>query len=372
MNRTENLPETVQPLRDREELFRQMVENTRQIVFLADAVSGRVIYVNPAFEKISGHPCQSLCEQPESWLEIVHPDDQPRVRAARASLTRSSGGFILEYRILRPDGTIRWLRNHTFPITDETGWISHVVGVAEDITDRRQTEEQLRASGEQLRQFAARVESVREEERSRIAREVHDELAQSLTALRFGLWWLDHRLAALPGEELQLCRERAADMMQLVDQTIKSVQRIATDLRPSILDSLGLLAAIEWLAQDFQTRTGISLHLTSVFDDAGLDKASATALFRILQEALTNISRHSGATRADISLSETGNHLMLEIRDNGRGITADELQDSSSLGLLGMRERALLLGGDLSITGRENEGTTVLIRIPLRRSSPSH
>jgi PAS domain S-box-containing protein len=233
----------------------------------------------------------------------------------------------------------------------------------------RRTEEQLRSSREQLLALSGYLISVREEERTRIAREIHDELGQALTGLKMDLARVESRLSGTGNEvQLPLLLERLRSMATLVDTTIQSVRRIATDLRPGILDNFGLVAAIEWQAQEFQNRTGIRCTFTSTLENINLDQDRCTAVFRILQEALTNVARHAGATRATISLHKAAAHLILEVTDNGKGITESDLSKPKSFGLLGMRERAALLGGELHTNGVQGKGTTLTVWIPFEQS----
>ncbi|HSB72803.1 MAG TPA: PAS domain S-box protein, partial [Candidatus Methylomirabilis sp.] len=238
--------------------------------------------------------------------------------------------------------------------------------ILRDITERKQAEEQLRDSREQLRALAARLQSVREDERTRIAREIHDKLGQALTALKLDLAWIAPRL---PVDRPALL-EKARALLGLLDAAIQSVRRIATELRPGVLDDLGLVAAIEWQAQEFQSRTGITCEFSSGQADLALPPEVGTAVFRICQETLTNVARHAHATQVRIGLEADGGQLVLTVADNGRGITEQELANRTSLGLLGMRERALLLGGQVGIAGRPGGGTTVTVRIPLREAIP--
>jgi signal transduction histidine kinase len=221
----------------------------------------------------------------------------------------------------------------------------------------------LESSREQLRSFAAYLESVREEERAKIAREIHDELGQALTALRIDV----SRLASRPPEDHADMLRRAGDMLGIVDATIQSVRRISTELRPGILDDLGLVAAIEWQAQEFESRTGILCQLTVTGMDFDLDRALGTTLFRIVQEALTNVARHAAATRVQVSLDGAGDRLCLAIRDNGRGMSDAALADRRSLGIMGMRERVRLRGGTLTIASPPGRGTTIAVEIPAVR-----
>ncbi len=213
----------------------------------------------------------------------------------------------------------------------------------------------------QLHALAARLQTVREDERARAARDIHDQLGYALAAIKLELAALLRDLPADGG----LADQRSQSILRLVDEAIQSTQRIATELRPGILDDLGLVDAVEWLAEDFQTRTGTKVQLALPEVDLAIDSERATALFRILQEALTNVSQHANATQVRIRLAEEDGILALEIRDNGRGITAEQLSAINSLGILGMRERSLLLGGEFTVSGAAASGTTVMVRIPV-------
>jgi signal transduction histidine kinase len=228
----------------------------------------------------------------------------------------------------------------------------------------RAGERQLRQSREELRALSARLHSVREEESTRIAREVHDEVGQLLTALRMDLTWLEERLELSREGKDSAISEKLQSMTRLLETAAESVRRIMTELRPAVLDELGLVAAVEWCVEEFQKRTGIACSLHSNLGAAAPDRERSTALFRILQEALTNIMRHSGATRVEVRLEERKNGIRLEVADNGRGIPLERVSDSRSLGLLGMRERARSLGGEVSIRGAPDRGTTVEVTVP--------
>ena len=235
------------------------------------------------------------------------------------------------------------------------------------LTAQKEAEEELRNSHEQLRNLSRHLQAVREEERTIIAREIHDELGQSLTALKMDVSWLGNNFPA----GLESLKEKTAVMLQYIDETIKMVQRISAELRPGILDDLGCMAAIEWLAQEFQKRTEISCEVSSTFDCDTLDRCRATALFRIVQEALTNICRHAEATQARVSLEASGNTLTVSITDNGQGISETSIADPDSLGLIGMRERARQFGGEVNISCLAAGGTSVCMSIPVdRRKKP--
>jgi PAS domain S-box-containing protein len=235
--------------------------------------------------------------------------------------------------------------------------------ISQDITERKRTEKEQISSHEQLRALAARLQFVREEERTQIAREIHDELGQELAGLKMDLSWLKRKL---PKRE-KLLVEKTQSMLKFADTTIQSVRKISTQLRPGVLDDLGLLAAIEWQTQDFRDRTGIKCELNSSVEDVELDRDRSTAVFRIFQETLINVVRHAKATRIIVNVDEDAGNLILRVKDNGRGITESEISNLKSLGLLGMRERALLFGGEVKISGIPGKGTTVTVTIPLKQ-----
>lgn len=233
--------------------------------------------------------------------------------------------------------------------------------LAREIAARMLMEEELRSAGERLRASTAEVESEREDERTRLAREIHDELGQALTGLKMDLSWLERKL---PGAQVEAAR-RMKSMRRLTDAALQSVQRISSALRPPVLDDVGLVGTLRWQATEFQVRTGIRCKTDLPAEEPAMDRARSTAAFRVLQEALSNVERHSGATRVDVSVRVDGGRLLLGIADNGRGVSKAQLRDPHSLGLLGIRERAFLLGGEVAIEGKSGVGTTVMLCIPL-------
>ncbi len=241
--------------------------------------------------------------------------------------------------------------------------VNRALREAQQRSAHRRAEEQLRESHEQLRALSVYLQTIREEERTRIAREVHDELGQALTGCKLDLSWIAGRLPKDQKELVEKTRALAAH----IDSTIQMVRRIATELRPGILDHLGLAAALEWQANEFQTRTGIQCEVKASLSEFDLPADLNTTFFRIFQETLTNVIRHAGATRVWVELKEQDGSLILEVRDNGRGISRAEITNTKSMGLLGMRERAALLGGEFKISRvAKGAGTRVTVSIPLR------
>ncbi|HET9962678.1 MAG TPA: PAS domain S-box protein [Nitrospiraceae bacterium] len=329
---------------------------------------GRTTFVNPAAAKMFGFEPDELIGK--SMHALVHHTD-----ASGSPVPEHMcriGDTLLSGQTCQDGDDVFWRKDGTsFPVEyvstpiRERGEIVGAVVVFKDTTERKRAEEQLQDSLRRLRKLSRRLEGVREEERGRIARELHDELGVGLTCLKIDL----SRLGGLLGERLagadrSKAEERIKGMKEQVDATIASVQRIVAELRPGVLDDLGLVAAIEWVCRDFQRRTGITCRCAVSHEDLRVDPEHATAVFRICQEALTNVARHAQATVVDVRLEDSGGMMLLQVRDNGRGIRPERLVDAKSFGLLGMRERAGLLGGEVHIDSREGEGTTIALRLP--------
>jgi len=268
-----------------------------------------------------------------------------------ASDGRVLGTFALYYREPRS------------PTTDDLALISranHVAGIA---IQRHELDEQLRG-------LAARLEATREEERTAIARDIHDELGQMLTALKMDVAWIDRRAKSTEGIAPGALRDKLKEVAQMTDTILGEVRRIASELRPGILDDLGLTAALSWQGEQFERRTGIACTVDAAVDDRHLGRDVATAVFRVFQEALTNVVRHADATHVDVTFGERDGQLILEVRDDGKSIRAEDLHNPRSLGLLGMRERARRLGGTATFARNEPTGTIVTLRLP-RAAEPS-
>ncbi len=246
---------------------------------------------------------------------------------------------------------------------DAQGRLTGLRWLIRDITERKRAEDEIRRSREQLSALASHLESIHEEERSRVSRDLLDEMAVGLVGLKMDLAWVAGRLR----QDQHPLQEKVGRSLTLLDTTIQSMRRLVTELRPPVLDGLGLVAAIEWQAQEFQTRTGIECQFSCNLEDIAVDRESSTALFRTCQEALSDVACHAKPTRVSIHLERTPERLVLTVADNGRGITEAELADRLAFGLLGMRERARALGGSLTINGQPDGGTTVAVEVPSRR-----
>ena len=356
-------------LRASEERWRTVFEHAAIGIGVVDA-EGRSIGRNPAFQRFLGYTAEELRHM--SFLEFTHPEDAGKDWTLHSEVFAGTRDhYQIEKRYITKDGQVRWGHLTVSGIRAENGVCQFVVGMVQDITERKLAEEELRATSAQLRALMVSLRSAREQEGARIAREIHDELGSALTSLRWDLEEIDTTisevvdLSGVPG-----WRGKIRAMMSLLDTTMHVVRRTASELRPSVLDNLGLAAALEWQAQQFQARTGIMCRYNGAGEHLVLEQEQATAIFRIFQEALTNVLRHAQATRVDVMLEEKGTALLLTIRDNGRGMSEDGSGGLHSLGLLGMRERAHLLGGRLDITGSEGQGTTVLLRVPYSGDAP--
>jgi signal transduction histidine kinase len=229
-----------------------------------------------------------------------------------------------------------------------------------ELSERAATEQRLRASEENLRALAARLQEVREEERVAIARDIHDDLGQALTGLKYDIGGLAKACSKDPD-----VIQRTAAIGQAIDRIINAVRRISSGLRPEVLDEIGLSAAVEWQAREFSRRTGIRCSAQVQPEFTNPDRERSTAIFRILQELLTNVARHANATRVNVFLSD-GEVIHLRVEDNGRGIEKDKFEHSRSLGFMGLRERVQAFGGTIEVEGREGEGTTARVSIPNR------
>jgi PAS domain S-box-containing protein len=356
-----------QQLRRAEEKYRNIFENSTEGIFQMTP-EGRLLDSNPALARMLGF------EDTEEFLaNVTFTDPDAYVDAKchallKHKLEERSPLEEFEAEIYRKDGSKRWISINAQVIRDVQGQPVCYQGIGQDTTERKKAQTKLKRSREQLQALWTRLESVREEERTQISREIHDELGQALTSLKIDLSWLEKRIA-LPGYESSkpMLLDKIQAMSAFASTTLEQVRSIAAKLRPAVLDDLGLKAAIEWEAREFQTRTGIRCVCDLKGQEMKLDPELSTEMFRIYQEAMTNVVRHAQATVVQVVLRKSEGRLLLIVRDNGKGITSREVADPNSLGLLGVRERAHLLGGRIRIRGTEEKGTSVILRVPLTK-----
>ncbi len=343
-------------LQSSEQRFRQLAEGISEVFWLTDPEKNEVIYVSPMYETICGRTCESVRENPRSWLEAIHPEDRERVR--QAALTKQvDGSYDEEYRIVRPDGSIRWIRDRAFPIRDANGNVYRVGGIAEDVTERRKSEEALRRLSIQLLRS-------QDEERRRIARELHDATGQKLAVVAMHLSTINGAIEAVD----PAARKALAESFTLLDQCSREIRTLSYLLHPPLLDERGLTSALRWYAEGLAQRSGIQVDLEVSPDLQRLPQEIEMTLFRIVQEALTNAHRHSGSSTAAIRLSADQETVRLEVQDSGKGFSAphaDGLPEPLGVGITGMRERVKQLGGQMEIESGA-QGTT--IRVTLSRN----
>lgn len=343
-------------LRRSEERFRLLADNSFDLVGLFDA-SGKILYASPSHYRVLGRESENLVHA--SLFEVLHPDDTARALKAIQAVLQTRGSEKVEVRLRHISGD--WVAVEAILSVVLVEGDNRILFAARDTTERRRMEDRLRTSHEQLRALSSRLTTAREEERTRIAREIHDELGQRLMALKMELSSFEQQLS--PGSKPLGTRARTG--LELVEGLVQRVRDLATELRPAVLDQLGLETAVRWQAQEFQARTSIRCRVVSRNGERPVEEERATAVFRVLQETLTNVARHADASHVVIHLTQDDRALRLQITDDGRGISAAALSDPKSLGLLGMRERIRAIGGTVEIERRRrSQGTMVRLRVP--------
>ena len=352
-------------LKQSEEQFRQTVELSPIPTVITDQ-EGNVEHFNRKFVELFGWTTDDV-RTPEEWWKAAYPDEvyRNKVQSAwqEAVESRNEENTEIEpqqWTLTCKNGEKREVEYRMARIAANRSVIT-----MDDITERKLAQQALEHSQIQLRQLANHLQTIREEERTRIARDVHDEIGQVLTALNMDVHWLYERISDKENDT----QSKVLSMTSLIATAIASVQRITSELRPAMLDELGLASAIQWSVEEFQERTGIKCKVSVSVEDMQLDPGRATAVFRILQEALTNVIRHSEASEVELDIHRGDGHLEMRIKDNGQGISPSAASADNAFGLLGMKERALSFGGRVEIEGRSGEGTTVFLHLPLSNQS---
>ena len=335
-------------------------------------VDTKVMWWSEGVRKLFGYPPEDVSSRYEWWLQRVHPEDRDRVTGVALDVVDSGGRtWTNEYRFRRQDGSYAVVLAHGYTIRDPAGKPVRLVGGISDISERCMAEEALRNSRQQLRALTGRLQSGIEEERTRVAREIHDDLGQLLTALKINLDWMERHIGeSKDNAALNPMLERVVESGEVVENAIESVQRIAADLRPALLDNLGLVEALREETRRFEARSGITCRLELPPDAVILTPKAATSVFRVFQEALTNVARHANATVVTISLAAQGDQVVLQVEDNGEGIRPEALKDPRSLGLLGMAERAEGIGGQFAVAPSGARGTLVTLQLPRTQEPP--
>ena len=351
-------------LRESEERLTLALEGANEGLWDWNLETGEVFY-SPFWSEMLGYSPNEIKPHINSWKKLMHPQDKPNVlETLDAHLKGEIPLFEIEHRLKTKSGEWKWILTHGRVLKrDKKNKPLRAIGTQINITEIKRTEEELKESRERARNLSAHLQSIREEERARIAREIHDELSQVLTLLQMDLAWLQKRIP----RDLKKLDGKINSMLVLANNTLDTVHKIAGKLRPTLLDDLGLVSAIEWEAKEFGKRTGIKYKLALISEEFVIDKDISIALFRIFQEALTNITRHAKATHVDVTLEVENNVLVLKVRDNGTGISEEKIKDSKSFGLMGIQERVLYLRGRADIAGTPGKGTTIRVEVPLEK-----
>lgn len=354
----------LETVKENEARFRALVSNIPGMVFqLLRKSNGDFLflYVSEGAESLLGRAPKELGAAPRLFFEAIHDEDLPAFEAALSHSANELSQMNWDGRIRGTDGTEKWINLRSAPRRIASGEVQWE-GIASNITQSKLTENELRESRAQLAELSSHLEAAKEEERERIARDIHDELGGTLVAIKIETSLLSSKL---PSDPLQL-RKRVRAIEGLIDEAINTAGRVARELRPGILKDFGLAAAIECQADDFSHRVGLNCDTAGIAHEIDPDEETSLALFRIFQEALTNIAKHAQATWVGIRLSADGDNLTLEISDNGRGISADDMNKPKSFGLRGIRERMSGLGGTLELARNTPQGTRVILRAPYK------
>ncbi len=297
----------------------------------------------------------------EFFLSCVHPEDRELMEKSLTAALAREVNYNVDARLLPAGGEVRFIHAEAEVEFDGGGKALRMFGTVQDITERKEIEQEIRASREQLRELSSHIQTAREEEKAAIAREIHDELGGNLTALKMDISWLTRKLPP----EMEAALEKTRSMADLVDTSVYAMRRIVTELRPTVLDDLGLLAAMRWQASEFTKRYGIQCKVAMHGEEIPVEGAYRIALFRIFQESLTNAARYSKADRVLVDVWREHDTIALDIVDNGIGLPENKAMDPTSHGLRGMMERARTLGGTVEIGSAPGEGVAISVRIPL-------
>ncbi len=364
-NRTERRV-ALDAVKESEARFRALVTNIPGMVFqLVRREDGELhfLYVSEGASALLGVAPHDLSLAPHRFFDAIDAEDRVSFDSAMAASTQELSLVNWDGRILAPQGDIKWINLRATPRRPDDGQI-HWVGIISNITQSKLIETQLRESRAQLAELSSHLEAAKEEERERIARDIHDDLGGTLVAIKIETSLLGLKLPDDTSKSLK--RVRALEV--LIDEAISTAGRVARELRPGILKDFGLAAAIECQTDDFAQRTDVVCDTTGIGHENDPDEKTALALFRIFQETLTNVAKHAQATRVEISLTRQNGALLLEIADNGRGISADDMNKPKSFGLRSIRERMMGLGGSLEITHNKPAGARIILRAPVTGS----
>ncbi len=350
-----------QKLKESEFKFRMVTEN--EILGVAWATAdARLLTANNTFCKMLGYSLEELTGL--YFGEFTHPEDTKKELILIDQIIRGEIEYYqIEKRYKMKSGEYIWVElNLSVYRNSKDNSIEFSIAIVQNIHERKMAEDEIGRSHEELRRLSTYLETIREEERTSIAREIHDELGQQLTALKMDASWLNKKIPAVN----EAMHEKITGMISLIDDTVKTIRRISTDLRPGILDDLGLVDALQWLSNDFEKRTGISCNFNSSLFDTTFEKKLSTGIFRVYQETLTNVARHSHASEINATLERKDDNLTLRVNDNGSGFNETEIKSKKTLGLIGMKERIKMFGGKIAIQSSPGAGTTIMLEVPMQ------
>ncbi|MBI3138735.1 MAG: PAS domain S-box protein [Sphingobacteriales bacterium] len=337
-----------------EEKYRTLVEQAADTIALYDE-KGNILDTNTSSCRLLGYTREELAGMRLDQLLLPEEIEENPVRY---DVLSAGGSTVKIRRMRRKDGSVVVTEVRSQQLPD-----GRFLSVVRDMTERIRAEEELKSSYKAIRNLTAHLQNIREEERANIAREIHDELGQQLTVLKMDIAWLNKRFQGVD-EKVNL---RLKDLLIMLDETVQSVRRISSQLRPSLLDDLGLIAAMEWQLGEFEKRAGIKTGLSAPQDEIPVPDTAKTALFRIFQESLTNVVRHSSAKKVSVELKEEQGQLVMTIKDDGKGFDLTRVAEKKTLGILGMKERSEMMGGRYEIRSIPGEGTTVVVSVPVSK-----
>ncbi len=345
-------------LQKSEQKYRDVVNNSRDIIFRADK-TGTLTFLNPAWHEILGFSESSSLGN--SILTYVYEDDCSSCQSKLGLLISGQEEFCRhKFRLVTKDQRICWFEVNARMVNGSNATDSGIIGVLTDISERKKYEQALEETNLELRNLSAHLQDVREEERTSIAREIHDELGQQLTVLKIEFSWLQSQIQP---EKSGMLSGKFDEIGRHLDGAVNTIRELSANLRPLMLDDLGLVATVKWYLEDIQRRVNIRTEFRYDEDDIPLPEKVRTALFRIIQESVTNVIRHSGATVIIVTLVYQGGKIRLEIKDNGKGFDTAYVSGKRTLGLLGMKERTSLMGGACNVESIPGLGTTVLVEV---------
>lgn len=348
-----------------EKRFRSLLENGSEIILLLDKYYVP-FYRSPASLRLTGWTLEE--RNRITTMELIHPGDRAALTEAFQKTIADPGKpYPVQFRALHRAGHYIWLKGAMTDLLKDKD-IQAVVINLHDITESKVSEGLLQSSYEELRLLAGHLQDIREKERSNMAREIHDELGQQLTGLKMDLAWLNRR----PDLNDKVSRDKIRGLLTLIDGTVNTVRRLAAELRPSILDDLGLEEALEWHSRQFERRSGVRISFICFGQKQVLPSAVATGLFRIYQEALTNVARHARAASVTAVLDSSRERVVLTVSDDGQGFDVKGTASKNTLGLLGMKERALMMGARYEFTSQPGQGTTIEVSVPMQEIHPEN